>query len=144
MWGGDFQVKWEVISLKHYEFRGSHWQTILLLCMLVRWGIIRKSHIKLLQLLYKKWGQFNRKCHPLQNVDCLFFSIKPSHQRGSSSCEKTSCHWCSQMFWCTKLSMCCLASKMFCFLFFFYLHTQVWNMDCFLLVRMTQGLIVWH
>lgn len=115
---GDSQVKWEVITLKHCEFRRSHWQTMLLLCVLLRRGIIRKSHIKPLQLCYIKSGD-----NLIENVIlcrmliAYFFSIKPSHQRDSSSCEKASCHWCSQTSPRTKPSMCCLASKTFCFLF---------------------------
>lgn len=116
------------------EFGRSHWQTILLLCVLVRRGIIRKSHIKPLQLCYIKSGD-----NLIENVIlcrmliAYFFSIKPSHQRDSSSCEKASCHWCSQTSLSTKLSMCCLASKTFCFLppplvfSSFLLHYGIWN-----------------
>lgn len=145
---GDSQVKWEVITLKHCEFRRSHWQTMLLLCVLLRRGIIRKSHIKPLQLCYIKSGD-----NLIENVIlcrmliAYFFSIKPSHQRDSSSCEKASCHWCSQTSPRTKPSMCCLASKTFCFLFLSFpppLHTPLWNLEYCLLVRMEQGLAFWH
>lgn len=146
---GDSQVKWEVITLKHCKFRRSHWQTILLLCVLVRRGIIRKSHIKLLQLCYIKSGD-----NLIENVIlcrmliAYFFSIKPSHQRDSSSLRR---HPVTDVprrprvqnspcaVWHLKHS-----AFFSLFFFFFLLCTPLWTLEYCLLVRMEQGLTFWH
>lgn len=50
---GVFQVQWNSLQS---EGTGNCQEAALLLCMLVRWGTIRKSRIKLLQLCYIKSG----------------------------------------------------------------------------------------
>lgn len=132
-------------ALKPCVFKGSHWQTVSQPHMLVRWGIIRKSHIKLLQLCYIKSGE-----NLIENVIlcrmliAYFFPIKPSCQRGSNSCEKGPVTDVPRHPGAQSSPYAVRHLKHSAFFLFFFLHTTRWNMEYFILGRMEQELAFWH